>query len=78
MLLADPKSMLRFRRTNLRFCDAFRWGLKRARVEEVIGDRRRVVEGVERGKERLQEQLRRPGGCYRCPRPSSTRSSKYR
>ena len=49
MLLADPKSMLHI----LRFCDVFRWGLQRARAEEAIGGRRRVVEGVERGKERL-------------------------
>jgi hypothetical protein len=40
------------------------WGLQRERTEEAVGGRRRAFEGVERGKERLQEQLGGAGGCY--------------
>ena len=50
------------------------WGLQRARAEEVGGGKRWAAEGVEWGKERLQEQLRLIafgfGCCYahRSPR----------
>jgi hypothetical protein len=56
------------------------WGLQRERTEEAVGGRRRAFEGVERGKERLQEQLGGAGGCCRCrgPRVHADRRARRR